>query len=175
MISIGVSAVFAGNIGTTPGLSVKSSKNVLGQDDFLKSGCYVKRGHQTRWKPVKDQEFIAQLANFSSLEQVTNLNKQFSQVTALLQDNLYAITSIQQATACLGHVIEYQSGEEVLTGMVDAVRIENGLPILMVGDTRVDLSSVLAIKTPDTVTSGDEDTADSAVEDELRGASNDDQ
>ncbi len=150
------------------------SKNTLGQDDFLKL-LVTQLRHQDPLEPVKDQEFIAQLANFSSLEQVTNLNKQFSQVTALLHDSLYAITSIQQATACLGRLIEYRSGEEVLTGMVDAVRIEEGLPVLMIGDTRVDLSQVLAIKTPETATDGGEDAGDTVVEDELRGASSDDQ
>ena len=82
---------------------------------------------------MKDQEFIAQLASFSSLEQITNLNKQFGQMTYYLQDSLFALTSVQQASACLGNEIEYQEGETVLQGKVDAVRIEGGLPILIVG------------------------------------------
>jgi flagellar basal-body rod modification protein FlgD len=174
VIKIEILAASSTNNEAVSNSGVTGSKNTLGQDDFLKL-LVTQLRHQDPLEPVKDQEFIAQLANFSSLEQITNLNKQFSQMTALLHDNLYAITSIQQATACLGHIIEYRSGEEVLTGMVDVVRIEDGLPVLMVGENKVDLSSVLAIITPDTISDGDEDTVESAVEDELRGAPSDDQ
>lgn len=77
---------------------------------------------------MQDQEFIAQLATFSTLEQATKLNNQFEKMTTSLQDSLFAITSIQQATACLGNVIEYHNGEEICSGRVDSVRIEGDCP-----------------------------------------------
>lgn len=153
-------------MGTTSDNSATSLKKTLGQDDFFKL-LITQLRYQNPLEPLEDQEFIAQLATFSSLEQVTNLNKQFEQMTASMEDSLFAITSIQQATACLGNVVEYRSGEDVLSGRVDSVRIEGGLPVLMVGETRVDLSSVVAIKSPEPVNVVDEGSDEPIPEEEL--------
>lgn len=160
-----ISATSSSNTATMSENSI-SKNNVLGQDAFFKL-LITQLRYQDPLEPMKDQEFIAQLANFSSLEQVTNLNKQFGQMTTYLQDGLFAITSVQQATACLGNEIEYTDGDNVLTGKVDAVRIEGGMPILIVGDKRVDLANVLSIRTPESATTENHDSTDSLVEDEL--------
>lgn len=154
--------------------SVTAAKNTLGQDDFFKL-LVTQLRYQNPLEPLQDQEFIAQLATFSSLEQMTNLNKRVEQMTASMEDSLFAITSIQQATSCLGKVIEYRSGKEILTGKVDTVRIEEGLPILMVGDTRVDLSSVIAIKSPESEDAGEEGSDEPIAEEEMRGVPGDSQ
>lgn len=159
-------------MGTESDNSAASLKKTLGQDDFFKL-LITQLRYQNPLEPLEDQEFIAQLATFSSLEQVTNLNKQFEQMTASMEDSLFAITSIQQATACLGNVVEYRSGEDVLSGRVDSVRIEGGLPVLMVGETRVDLSSIVAIKSPEPVNVVDEGSDEPISEEELRGVSGD--
>jgi len=122
----------------------------LGQEDFLKL-LITQLRNQDPLEPMKDQEFIAQLASFSSLEQVTNLNKQFGDLNSYLKDSLYALSSVQQATACLGNEIEYLDGEELKTGVVEAVKIESGMPILIVGDQKVDLADVKSIRRPGSV------------------------
>ena len=53
-------------------------KNSLGQDAFLKI-LVTQMQHQDPMEPLKDTEFIGQMAQFTSLEQLTNLNKTMTQ------------------------------------------------------------------------------------------------
>lgn len=67
---------------TTDTQSSSKTKNELGKDEFLKL-LIVQLKNQDPLNPMKDQEFIAQLAAFSSLEQMSNMNKTMEQVMGI--------------------------------------------------------------------------------------------
>jgi len=98
--------------------------SALGKDDFLKlMVAQLKR--QDPMNPVDDSEFLAQMAQFTSLEQLTNLSQ-----TATTQ---LGATATAQALSLVGQTVTYVAADEsVRTGVVDAVTFEAGSPMLTV-------------------------------------------
>nr|WP_246346248.1 FlgD family protein [Anoxybacillus mongoliensis] len=76
----------------------ETGKSSLGKDDFLKI-LIAQLQHQDPLNPMEDREFISQMANFSSLEQMVNMSNMMSKF------------------------IETQTGtSEKLTGTLDALQ-----------------------------------------------------
>ena len=79
----------------------RTPKNELGKDDFLKL-LVTQLTHQDPTNPMKDTEFVAQLATYSSLEQQMTMNKNLE--TLIAQQNL---NTTAQATALIGSIVSY--------------------------------------------------------------------
>lgn len=112
--------------------SVKSNKSndALGKDDFLKM-LVTQLRYQDPLQPMEDKEFIAQMAQFSSLEQMQNMN------TAMITT---------QATNLIGKEIHWldDQGKEK-SGVVTAVTTFEGVSKLMVGDVSVGMDKVFKV------------------------------
>jgi len=72
-------------IGADSSASVKAKKD-LGKDDFLKL-LVTQLKHQDPMNPMESQEFSAQLAQFSSLEQLFGMNKTLMDIQKSLSAN----------------------------------------------------------------------------------------
>jgi flagellar basal-body rod modification protein FlgD len=109
----------------------------LGQDDFLKL-LVTQMTSQDPLNPQKDTDFIAQMAQFSSLEQ-----------TKTMEADLSAMRSQQdfaQAAALLGRNVQVQTGATTTdTGIVSAVQLASGTPQLLINNKIYDLSQVLSV------------------------------
>ena len=89
-----------------------SGINNLGKDDFLK--LFVTRlAHQDPLEPVKDEQFIAQLAQFTQLEQLYNMN---DNLKASLEWSLLLSQTINNtmATSLIGREVRVDTGTVVL-------------------------------------------------------------
>jgi len=64
----------ANNQAGTTSTAKEESRDTLGKDDFL-SLLVTQLKYQDPMEPLKDTEFIAQLAQFNALEQAQNTNK----------------------------------------------------------------------------------------------------
>ena len=70
----------------------KTASNVLGKDDFLKL-LMTQLQNQDPSNPVEDTEFIAQMAQFSTLEQITNMNSTMERFIQLQEQNQLVVLS----------------------------------------------------------------------------------
>ena len=86
--------------------STTSKTKSLGKDDFLKM-LVAQLKNQDPLKPMDGTEFAAQLAQFSSLEQLTNMNTQLENL------GLYQTTmNNTQAVNLLGKVVTVNQGNQ---------------------------------------------------------------
>ena len=98
----------------------KEPVKVMGKDEFLKL-LITQLQHQDPTKPMEDREFIAQMAQFSSLEQMLNFNTNM--------EKLLKSVSFQSSFNLLGLNVKIDSankiddeGNSMLTkGIVEAV------------------------------------------------------
>jgi flagellar basal-body rod modification protein FlgD len=96
----------------------------LGKDDFLKI-LITQLSHQDPMSPMEDREFIAQMAQFSTLEQMTSMSNDFARLTAMFAGT--------EASSALGKNVELTQGDRVIQGMVKAVTRENVPQVLVNG------------------------------------------
>ncbi len=116
---------------TTAGGARKPS-STLGKDDFLKLFVGQLR-HQDPLNPVEDAEFMGQMAQFSSLEQLTNVTK------TLETDRAFGL---------IGRTVTYPATDGApVTGTVEKVVLEHGRATLTVGGIGgVDPTKVTEVK-----------------------------
>jgi flagellar basal-body rod modification protein FlgD len=117
--------------------SSRVPKQMLGQEDFLKL-LSVQFQKQDPMKPMEDNAFIAQMAQFSSLEQAQTLTTQMTQMRAT-QD-------LVTANSYIGREVTVDAGENgIVKGNVEGVEIDAGVPRLTIGGVTYPLSSVLYV------------------------------
>jgi len=94
------------------------SSNILGKDDFLRI-LVTQLRNQNPLNPMRSEEFAAQLAQFSSVEQLQNINSSLSrsiETNLLLNqsiNNVLATTLIGRQVQALGNRVRLNEGESV--------------------------------------------------------------
>lgn len=116
--------------------------NALGQDAFLKI-LVTQMQHQDPMEPLKDTEFIGQMAQFTSLEQLTNLNKTMTQFV-----NNQGSSSLADYAHLIGTSVKWESETESGEGIVKALSSKNGeLVVELEGsDVKVPINSIIHIE-----------------------------
>lgn len=124
---------------TSAATSLSSVANkTLDKNAFLKL-LVTQMQNQDPMSPMEDKEFVSQLAQFSSLEQMQELNSGV--------DTFGKSTMANQAFAMVGKWVDYADMESglTLTGKVGGVTFENGQPKLSVGSSSIDLGNVTRV------------------------------
>ncbi len=120
-----------------------TANNMLDKDAFFKL-LITQLQNQDPLNPMKDREFIAQMAQFSSLEQMQNMNKNMKE---FLQ-----IKSLAEGASLIGKTVEKvikdedKGEEEVIEGKVTRVIFEDGNSYVELdGEQKLDIKDISAI------------------------------
>jgi flagellar basal-body rod modification protein FlgD len=115
----------------------------IGQEDFLKI-LLTQLSFQDPLKPLDNQEFIAQMAQFTSLEQARQLNDR--------TDALLSIQSATQSISLIGRTVEVRTDTGTTVGQVTTITFEGGSPSMTVQTssgaflTGVTLSQIFVVR-----------------------------
>jgi flagellar basal-body rod modification protein FlgD len=99
--------------------------------------------------PSDSTQYVSQLAQFSSLEQMQNLNDNLVGMATLQQNNAL-LSQLTQASALIGKSVEWTDYDTGVTstGNVTAVKLHDGLAFLEIDGHDVPLASVTTINGP---------------------------
>lgn len=134
-MSSGVSGV-SGRTGTNAGVAGTTSSGMtqqLGSQEFLQL-LVTQLRYQDPLNPLDDRDFLAQLAQFTTLEQMTEQARWAKMTFAL---------------GLVGNQVTYRTEEgAILSGVVEALRIDGSTPILSLGDREITLDQVTGASWP---------------------------
>lgn len=123
----------------------------IGADQELDQGAFMQLlvtqlQNQDPLEPQANEEFVAQLANFSSLEQMELLNENVVSMVVLNQSNAL-MEQMTSASSLIGRTVNFVDPEtgDSLTGNVESVKIRDGAAMLLINGQDVPLSYVTEV------------------------------
>lgn len=118
---------------TSAAAAPAAAASSLGLDDFMKI-LMTQLTYQDPMKPMDNQQFVAQLAQFTALQQSQQMNERLQQ--------LLTIQSATQSVGLLGKTVEVTGADGASsTGQVTTLRFREGQPLITV---KADNGSFLA-------------------------------
>ena len=106
--------------------AAEAKKQSLGDKDTFMKLLVAQMANQNPMEPTDDKEMIAQMTQFSTLEQITNMATESSKSATASQ--------MSQAVNLLGRTVTYlDSDGNKQTGTVDQVSMVDGAPNLTIG------------------------------------------
>jgi flagellar basal-body rod modification protein FlgD len=120
----------------------ENKRGMLGKDDFLKI-LITQLQHQDPMQPLQDREFIAQMAQFSTVEQISNM----ARYQKLTYESLAGLgSSFGFLSGIIGKEVEWTdaSGSNK-TGVVDAIRLKQGVAFAEVEGQELSLDHIIRI------------------------------
>jgi flagellar basal-body rod modification protein FlgD len=129
----------AGGTNQTPATAKSTTaNNQLGKDTFLKL-LVAQLKYQDPSHPQDGTEFLAQTAQFTMVEKLTDL--------ASGQQEMLAAQQMLSASGLVGRTVTYTNSDGIeATGVVSSAKLSGSSPTLRVGTTDVPLSSVREVR-----------------------------
>src|SRR5206468_979692 len=134
---------YSSNNVSKAGTTTFGAQGGLGKDDFLKI-LITQLKNQDPMQPLEDKEFIAQMAQFSSVEQLTNMSGELKQLRQ----------SLGLASGLIGKTVTYtatdaQGKDEAKTGTVESIILKSGEQYAKVNGNDVSLDKISGISNPE--------------------------
>jgi flagellar basal-body rod modification protein FlgD len=122
-----------------------SGSDIMGKDDFLKI-LMTQLQNQDPLNPMQDKDFIAQMATFSTLEQITNMGKSIDRFVQAEQQNKMISYSQFVGKEITWHKIDEKDGQEIVnegTGKVASVQFkENDVVFILEDGTKLEPGNI---------------------------------
>lgn len=118
-------------------MSIVNPSSNLGENQFMQL-LVDQMKYQDPTQPQSNTQFIAQLAQFSTLEEMTQIQQEDSQI----------LSALQLGQAAFGHQliganVQIDGGNgTVISGSVSSVKFNNGEPELVVNGTTYPMSAL---------------------------------
>lgn len=113
----------------------------LGKDAFLQL-MVTQMKYQDPLQPQDNSQFLAQLAQFTSLEQMTNIAQSNTDMLAALK-SMQSYSQMSFEHQLIGQNVSVDDGQGGSTsGVVQGIQMVNGDPQLMIGNATYPLSAV---------------------------------
>jgi flagellar basal-body rod modification protein FlgD len=130
----------------------KTGSDILGKDDFLKI-LMTQLQNQDPMNPMEDKDFIAQMATFSSLEQMTNMSKTLEKfVTSQTGEQLLKYSSMIGKEVEYSYTTKDEDGKEITKtgiGTVSSVSQKLSFIELELRDgTKIYSDEIIKVKEP---------------------------
>lgn len=110
---------------------------ILGKDDFLRM-FVTQLQHQDPMNPTDDKQFMAQMAQFSQLEQTTNMADTLARLSLAGQSS--------QAMGLIGHTVEWEDADGVAqSGIAQKVTFDKGVISVHVGESAISPDQVRSV------------------------------
>ncbi len=130
-----VTPTTAGALGTAA--AGTNPNAILGKDDFLKL-LVTQLQHQDPMNPMDDKDFMGQMAQFSSLEQITNLVEATQQQAFSNQ--------MSQAVGLIGHQVAWVAADGTNgSGTASKVSVSGGAIQITVGDSQITPDEIVQV------------------------------
>lgn len=129
-------------------MSGTSFTSDVGRSQFLQL-FVTQLQHQDPLEPVKQEDFLQQLAQFSTVEGLENLNRKFDQLIQLQspESGQSTLQALGTGASLLGTTVAYGMGESQ-RGVVTEVQQKSGQVLLKVGDSLIPVADVASVSYP---------------------------
>jgi flagellar basal-body rod modification protein FlgD len=125
---------------TADGTILQNPSSILGKDDFLRL-LVTQLRYQDPLKPTDQSQFMSQMAQFSTVEGITNLQKTL--------DAMNESSTVSQAVGLIGKQVTYLDADGApTTGTASSVSLQGTALTVHVGATDVALADVRSVAAP---------------------------
>ena len=144
-----------------------SGSQELDRDAFMQL-LVAQMQNQDPLEPQSNEEFVAQLANFSTLEQMELMNANLETMAVLDQSNAL-LSQLSESSSLIGKEVMWDDLDTGAagSGIVNSVKLQDGLTLLEVNGQEIPLFTVTEVLEPDQAAADAEEDASS---DEVDGA-----
>ncbi len=137
-------------------MSSTSFDPLVGQNQYLQLFA-TQLKHQDPLDPAKQEDFLAQLAQFSSVESLQSMNAQFAGLGTKLdtlisvtqgsngENSLSTLQSLNAGAGLLGKNVRYGTDSKDV-GVVDQIKPDNGSILVRIGDQFIPIASIVSVE-----------------------------